>query len=440
MWRIGYALAASFVVAVAVLAGLWVVALVLLHHPALPRSHVISVHDTVGVAQLVFASVAGAGALVALVVAYRRQRVAEDAAAHDRTRVFNERFTAIAAQLGDAQPAVRLTGVHAMAGLADDWAENRQTCVDVLCAYLRLPYDPDPGENAAPAERAVYRANREVRHTVIRLIGAHLRLGHAAPWEDLNFDFTGVVFDGGDFSRARFSGGIVQFDDASFVSGEVSFTGAEFSGGTISFRGAEFSGAKVSFRSAEFTGGEVYFGGEIFGPGAVFSGGEVDFDDAEFSGSRVSFNCAEFSGSQISFFHTEFCGSHVRFHRGEFSGGRVSFNGTGFAGGEIGFSEARFSGSNVDFADAVFEGGEVHFDMASFSGGDVSFIGAEFTGARVHFRGSRFSGGPVGLDGPGEWSRPPEFDFDREHPPPGVTLPSDALLRELESLRTDTTR
>jgi hypothetical protein len=65
MWWIGYALAACFLVA---LAALWAVALVLLHHPALPRSHVISVHDTVGVAQLVFASVAGAGALVALVV------------------------------------------------------------------------------------------------------------------------------------------------------------------------------------------------------------------------------------------------------------------------------------------------------------------------------------------------------------------------------------
>ena len=25
-----------------------------------------------------------------------------------------------------------------MAGLADDWKENQQTCVDVLCAYLRL--------------------------------------------------------------------------------------------------------------------------------------------------------------------------------------------------------------------------------------------------------------------------------------------------------------
>jgi hypothetical protein len=120
LWRIGYALAACFAAALAGLAGLWAVVLVLLHYPSLPRSHVISVHDTVGVAQLVFASVAGAGALVALVVAYRRQRVAEDGAARDRTRVFNERFTAAAAQLGDSQPAVRLVGVHAMAGLADD--------------------------------------------------------------------------------------------------------------------------------------------------------------------------------------------------------------------------------------------------------------------------------------------------------------------------------
>jgi hypothetical protein len=35
-----------------------------------------------------------------------------------------------------------------MAGLPDDWEANRQTCVDVLCAYLRMPYKPDPGPDA----------------------------------------------------------------------------------------------------------------------------------------------------------------------------------------------------------------------------------------------------------------------------------------------------
>lgn len=109
------ALAACFAAAVIGLVGLSFLAWALLHRPKLPHSSTVSLHDFVSVLQLVFASVAGAGALVALVMAYRRQRVAETATAHDRTRVCNERFIAIAAQLGDDKPAaVRLAGVHAM--------------------------------------------------------------------------------------------------------------------------------------------------------------------------------------------------------------------------------------------------------------------------------------------------------------------------------------
>ena len=92
-----------------------------------------------------------------------------------RTRTLNERFATAAEQLGSDKPAVRLAGVYAMAGLADDWAENRQTCVDVLCAYLRMPYEPDPGQDAPEPERLAFRAIREVRHTVIRVITAHLQ-------------------------------------------------------------------------------------------------------------------------------------------------------------------------------------------------------------------------------------------------------------------------
>jgi hypothetical protein len=67
--------------------------------------------------------------------------------AEQRTRTLNERFATAAEQLGeDKPPTVRLAGVHAMAGRADDWDENRQTCVDVLCAYLRMPYEPDPAK------------------------------------------------------------------------------------------------------------------------------------------------------------------------------------------------------------------------------------------------------------------------------------------------------
>jgi hypothetical protein len=112
LWRIGTALAVSFTVAVVSLAGLAWLAWVLLGAAGFRQHGALSLHDTVGMLQLVFASVAGADALVALIVAYRRQKIAEADSAHDRTRVFNERFTAIAAQLGDAQPAVRLAAAR----------------------------------------------------------------------------------------------------------------------------------------------------------------------------------------------------------------------------------------------------------------------------------------------------------------------------------------
>ena len=335
LWPIGWALAACCAAGGIALAGLTWLAWALLGKPKLPYSSTISLHDWIGVLQLVFASVAGTGALVALVVAYRWQKVAETRTAHDRTRVLAGQFITIAAQLGDDQAAVRLAGVHAMAGLADDWEENRQTCIDVLCAYLRMPYEPDPGDEAPSADRLAFRGFREVRHTVIRVIATHLRPEAAVSWQGLNFDFTGVTFDGGDFSRIVFSGGEVSFDRAVFSGGEVSFDRAEFSGGAVSFNGAEFSGGIVSFDNAEFCGGAVKFGG------AAFSGGIASFNGAAFSGSAVSFEAAQFSRSVLFF------GGAV------FSGGIVSFDNAEFCGGVVNFYEAAFSGGEIDFSNAA---------------------------------------------------------------------------------------
>src|SRR5690349_14788089 len=106
--------------------------------------------------------------------------------AEQRTRTLNERFATAADRLGsDKPPAVRLAGVYAMAGLADDWEKNRQTCVDVLCGYLRMPYEPDRGDKAPRPERLAFRASREVRHTVIRVIAAHLKADVVASWQGL---------------------------------------------------------------------------------------------------------------------------------------------------------------------------------------------------------------------------------------------------------------
>jgi uncharacterized protein YjbI with pentapeptide repeats len=228
--------------------------------------------------------------------------------AEQRTRTLNERFATAAEQLGSYnKPAVRLAGVYAMAGLADDWEENRQTCVDVLCAYLRMPYAPGPGPDAPEPRRLAFQASREVRHTAIRVITAHLREHAATSWQGLHFDFTGVDFDGGDFSYAWFSGGRVSFNHAGFSAGTVNFGLAKFSGGRVSFNDARFSGAKVMFSLAQFSGGRVSF------DDARFSGGTVEFSETEFSGGAVFFNGASFSGGTVDLGYANFSGGEVDF-------------------------------------------------------------------------------------------------------------------------------
>ena len=256
--------------------------------------------------------------------------------AEQRTRTLNERFATAADQLGSDKPApVRLAGVYAMAGLADDWdfsKANQQTCVDVLCAYLRMPYEPDPGKDSP--EQLAFQSSREVRHTVIRVIGAHLKKDAAVSWQGRSFDFNGVVFDGGDFRDAEFSGNQAVFDNAEFSGGTVRFNHAKFSGDWVFFGGAKFSGGTVRFELAEFAGGTVSF------RGIELSDGNLDFRHAKFTGSTVNFDNAKFSGGTVDFGDAEFSGGIVNFRNAKFSRGEVNFYGTKFAGGKVDFSDA----------------------------------------------------------------------------------------------------
>lgn len=171
---------------------------------------------------------AGLGAVVALTLSYRRHRIEQSQSHRDDQRLFTERFQAAAEQLGHERPAVRLAGVHSLARLADDWEEQRQTCVDVLCAYLRLPpiaqLPAGVGGGDAGADSVLNvdqsvtpRDEREIRQTIVRLIADHLRIDTddktRVSWQGLPLDFTGVVFDGGvfDFTGTRFADGLVSF-------------------------------------------------------------------------------------------------------------------------------------------------------------------------------------------------------------------------------------
>ena len=93
----------------------------------------------------------------------------------------SKRYQEAAGQLGSDKAAVRLAGVYAMAHLADDWPEQRQMCVDVLCAYLRMP---PKAEDAQPDEQ-----EEQVRETVVAVLRAHLQDPDAeTSWSRLKLD------------------------------------------------------------------------------------------------------------------------------------------------------------------------------------------------------------------------------------------------------------
>lgn len=109
------------------------------------------------------------GAVLVGVYGYRKQRLVEGDARRADAEQFAQRYTTAADQLGHEKAAVRLAGVYAMAQLADHWVEQRHVCIDVLCAYLRMPSEPD-ADNPKHREGEL-----EVRLTIIRIIRDHLQ-------------------------------------------------------------------------------------------------------------------------------------------------------------------------------------------------------------------------------------------------------------------------
>ncbi|MER5257926.1 pentapeptide repeat-containing protein [Streptomyces sp. NPDC002855] len=388
LWKAGWALTLTFAAAVLAAGSVFYSLVVLLDIREIDSTAKLDASTLVDLVKLSFGVVAGAGALVALVVAYRRQRVDEAGAHREATRLHAERFTAAVSQLGDNSPAVRLGGVHALVSLADDAPDHsvRQTCIDVLCAYVQLPYPPDPGDDpACQDEHHRYLALRKIRHTILRLIGDRYRRPETihGSWQGFDLDltdvtidgdmnFTGAVFSGGtvSFTGAVFSGGTVSFDTASFCGGTVSFDRASFRGSTVSFTGAKCWVGEMSFRDALFSGGAVHFVDASFsGPGRLFSGLKVSFRGAVFSAGEVSFVNAQFVGCAESFVHTVFSGGTVHFSSTDFHGGKGFFRHAEFSGGRVSFDRTSFFGRE-SFVGAVFSGGEVSFSEAKGSAPD----------------------------------------------------------------------
>ncbi|RZQ65282.1 pentapeptide repeat-containing protein [Amycolatopsis suaedae] len=73
-------------------------------------------------------------------------------AERDLERVADERFAKSIELLGHEAEQVRVGAMHALAGLARGRPEYTQTVLDIVCSYLRRPFDLEDG---APSERVV---------------------------------------------------------------------------------------------------------------------------------------------------------------------------------------------------------------------------------------------------------------------------------------------
>ena len=214
---------------------------------------------------------AGAGAAVGLMLAFRRQHHQEIATVLtdlDATeRRITELYTKAVEQLGSDKAPVRLGGLYALERLAQDNLAQRQTIVNVICAYLRMPFSPTaPAGKPEPeatedlevpvAETEVktvalgdtWQQERQVRLTAQRILAEHLRDDRAKEqrstdppsprfWPSIRLDLDGAT--------------LIDFDLQGGVVADASFIRTTFSG-TADFRAVTFS-SHASFVEATFS-------------------------------------------------------------------------------------------------------------------------------------------------------------------------------------------
>lgn len=120
----------------------------------------------------------------------RRRRTEEDRHEIERSRISDERFAKSIELLGNEADQVRVGAMHSLAGLARTRPEYRQTVLDVLCAYLRRPFDHpsfDRDRKWEPEDKAAAERERLVRRAAERLIRDILpRPGTTGPTLSLN--------------------------------------------------------------------------------------------------------------------------------------------------------------------------------------------------------------------------------------------------------------
>ncbi|MEU5552748.1 pentapeptide repeat-containing protein [Micromonospora sp. NPDC047793] len=321
-------------------------------------------------------------AAFALLLAFRRQQLAErtqQATEYDAgEKRVTELYVKAADQLGADKAPVRLAGLYALERLAQDNPAHRQSIVEVICAYLRMPHiAPDTEFTSTPIpvplkavssdtesnETSVgLREERQVRLAAQRILARHLRptTEDAEPdpsyWgPTLVLDLTEAVLIDADFNGCHLH--------------KVDFTAATFHGYTL-FNGTTFSGP-ATFVGTTFNRTARFDRATFIGPSGIVQASfrdEAWFDRATFS-SGAWFDQTTFS--DVARFSRATFSDSARFVETTFKGS-AKFNETTFSGGTV-FVRATFDGT-AKFEEATFNG-VVDFEGASLGG--VRYDGPE---------------------------------------------------------------
>ncbi|RZU77615.1 pentapeptide repeat protein [Micromonospora kangleipakensis] len=302
-------------------------------------------------------ALAGFAVAGGLVVTYRTFR--QNQVEQDRTYALrlgeqvNALYTKAVEQLGHDQAPVRLGALYSLVHLAQANPNQRQTVVDVLCAYLRMPYAP-PG--SAPPN---------LRQTVVDVLSAYLRMPYAPPGSappNLRQTVVDVLsaYLGMPYAPPGSAPPTIRRDAAQEL--QVRLTAQRLLADHLHVPSG------VSGRDAQDRPPSP---DETFWP-------EISLD---LTGAAL-----------IDLDLTEASVVVARFDRATFSGD-ASFSEATFTG-ETSFSEATFTGE-TSFSEATFTGG-TSFSEATFTG-DVLFGKATFSG-RPWFDGTTFSR-PVWFEG-----------------------------------------
>ena len=225
------------------------------------------------------------------------------------------RYTTAIEQLSSDKASIRLGGVYALIGLANEWlADNSltkeeqykegQIIINNLCAYIRSPfslaerhkeltlnytkYQKNYQNNSQTLQsreefaedKALFQKEGEIRQAITDAIHTHLQ-GEGARgglWSHFDYDFSNAIF----FYNFN-------LDNTTFKK-SVFFKGTTFTK-SVTFNDTEFSN-HVTFKEANFIGQVFFNKGSTFPKGVSFEDATF-FDGVIFKAAEFKFNIAD---------------------------------------------------------------------------------------------------------------------------------------------------